>query len=46
MKYAIQCNIPYIETSGKYDKNIGFLFHQIVYEYWIQTQTQNINRKY
>ena len=46
MEYATECHIPYIETSAKNGKNIGFLFHQLVYEYWIQTQTQNLNRKY
>ena len=46
LKYAQECRIPYIETSAKNGKNIGFLFHQLVYEYWIQTQTQNFNRRY
>ena len=31
--------IAYIETSAKNGKNVNFLFHHSVYEYWMQSHS-------
>ena len=38
-------NIPFIETSSSKQINVDRLYRQIVFEYWIQTQTKGINVK-
>eukprot|EP01084_Bolivina_argentea_P126206 223495_1 len=43
MKLSKILNIPFIETSAKDNVNVHLLFQRIVYEYWMQTETQNIN---
>ena len=35
-------NIPLIGTSAKKDINVNALFVQIMYEYWLQTQTDSV----
>ena len=36
-------NVPFIETSAKRNINVHSLFKQLVYEYWLQTQTRSID---
>eukprot|EP01084_Bolivina_argentea_P223404 378009_1 len=42
MKLSNKWNVPYIQVSSKENINIGLMFKQIIYEYWIQTQTKTV----
>eukprot|EP01084_Bolivina_argentea_P245701 411284_1 len=36
--FAKQWNMPYIETSAKCNKNVHFMYRQIIWEWWIQSR--------
>ncbi len=38
IQQTIEWNIPYIESSSKDKKNVEFVFEQVLYEFWIQSQ--------
>ena len=43
IEQARKWNIPFIECSSKWNKNIDFLFKLSLYEYWLQTETECLN---
>eukprot|EP01084_Bolivina_argentea_P131113 231480_1 len=40
IQQAMEWDVPYIETSSKDKKNVEFVFQQIFYELWIQSEGQ------
>ena len=42
-KLSLKWNVPFVETSALQRMNVEALFAQVVYEYWLQTQTRCVN---
>ena len=45
MELSMLWNVPFIETSAKEYINVYTCFRQMVIEYWLQTQTNSVNRR-
>ena len=41
VEWAKECEMPYIETSAKYDKNVNFMIEHGIYLYWMRSLQNN-----